>query len=48
MPPNLSMSAGFGLFRTSNLLTAHEHVVNSIIDAYTARVAYTDFVFTLE
>ena len=28
------MSTGFGLFRNSNLLTAHEHVVNSYIDAY--------------
>ena len=37
MPPNLSsMSTGFGLFRNSNLLTAHEHVANSYNDAYTA------------
>ena len=28
MPPNLSMSTGFGLFRNSNLLTAHEHVAS--------------------
>ena len=34
MPPNLSMSTGFGLFRKSNLLTAHEHVANSYIDAF--------------
>ena len=34
MPPNLSMSTGFGLFRKNNLLTAHEHVANSYIDAY--------------
>ena len=34
MPPNLSMSTRFGLFRKSNLLTAHEHVANSYIDAY--------------
>ena len=33
MPPNLSMSTGFDLFRKSNLLTAHEHVANSYIDA---------------
>ena len=37
MPPNLSsMSTGFGLFRNSSLLTAHEHVANSYNDAYTA------------
>ena len=34
MPPNLSMSTVFGLFWKSNLPTAHEHVVNSYIDAY--------------
>ena len=34
MPPSLSMSTGFGLFRNSNLLTAHEHVANSCIDAF--------------
>ena len=34
MPPNLSMSTGFGLFRKSNLLTAHEHDANSYIDAF--------------
>ena len=34
MPPNLSMSTGFGLFWKSNLLTAHEHVANKYIDAY--------------
>ena len=34
MPPNLSMSTGFGLFRKGNLLTAHEHVANSYVDAY--------------
>ena len=34
MPPNLSMSTGFGLFRKSNLRTAHEHVANGYIDAY--------------
>ena len=34
MPPNLSMSTGFGLFRKSNLLTAHEHVANSYVDAF--------------
>ena len=34
MPPNLSMSRGFGLFRNSSLLTAYEHVANSYIDAY--------------
>ena len=28
------MSTGFGLFRNSNLLTAHEHVANSCIDAF--------------
>ena len=33
MPPNLSMSTGFGLFRNSNFLTAHERVVNSYIGA---------------
>ena len=27
MPPNLSMSTGFGLFRNSNFLTAHERVL---------------------
>ena len=34
MPPDLAMSTGFSLFRNSNLLTAHEHVVSSYIDAY--------------
>ena len=34
MPPNLSMSTGFGLFSNSNFLTAHEHVANSHIDAF--------------
>ena len=34
MPPNFLMSTGFGLFRNSNLLTAHEHVVISYIDTY--------------
>ena len=34
MPPNLLMSTGFGLFRNSNLLTAHEFVVSSYVDAY--------------
>ena len=33
MPPDLSMSTGFGLFRKDNLLTAHEHLANSYIDA---------------
>ena len=33
MPPNLSMSTGFDLFRNSNFLTAHERVVNSYIGA---------------
>ena len=28
------MSTGFGLFRNSNLLTAHEFVVSSYVDAY--------------
>ena len=28
------MSTGFGLFRNSDLLTAHKHVANSYIDAY--------------
>ena len=32
MPPDLSMSTGFGLFRKGNLLTAHEHLANSYID----------------
>ena len=27
------MSTGFGLFRKGNLLTAHEHLANSYIDA---------------
>ena len=31
MLPNLSMSTGFGLFRNSNLLTAHEHVARIVI-----------------
>ena len=36
MPPNLLMSTGFGLFRKSNLLIAHEHVAkhDNYIDAY--------------
>ena len=34
MPPNLSISTGFGLFRNSNLITANEHVANSYIDTY--------------
>ena len=34
MSPNLSMSTGFGLFRKSNLLTAHEHVANSYISVF--------------
>ena len=34
MPPNLSMSTGFRLFRKSNLVTAHEHVANSYIDTF--------------
>ena len=34
MLPNLSKSKGFGLFGKSNLLTAHEHVANSYINAY--------------
>ena len=40
MPPNLSMSTGFGLFRNSNFLTAHERVVNSYIGAF----MYTVFI----
>ena len=39
MSPNLSMATGFGLFRNSNLLTAHEHVANSSIEAYIRGVA---------
>ena len=35
MPPNLSMSTGFGLFRNSNFLTDHERVENSYIGAFT-------------
>ena len=34
MAPNLSMSTGFGSFRNSNFLTAHERVVNSYIGAF--------------
>ena len=34
MHPNLSISRGFGLFRKSNLLTAHENVANSYIEAF--------------
>ena len=34
MPPNLSMSTGFGLFRNRDSLTAHEHVLNSYIVAF--------------
>ena len=34
MPPNLSMSTGFGLFRNSNFLTSHERVVNSYISVF--------------
>ena len=34
MPPNLSMSTGFGLFQNSNFLTSHERVVNSYISVF--------------
>ena len=34
MPPNLSMSTGFGSFRNSNFLTSHERVVNSYISVF--------------
>ena len=34
MPPNLSMSTGFGLFRNSSFLTFHERVVNSYISVF--------------
>ena len=34
MPPNLSMSTGFGLFQNSNFLTAHGRVVDSYIGAF--------------
>ena len=34
MPPNLSMSTGFGLFRNSNFLTSHERVVNSYMSVF--------------
>ena len=34
MPPKLSMSTGFDVFRKSNLLTADEHDADSYIDAY--------------
>ena len=30
MPLNLSMSTGFGLFQKGNLLTAHEHLANTL------------------
>ena len=39
MPPNLSMFTEFGLFRNSNFVTAHEHVANSYIDAYSGALA---------
>ena len=38
MPPNFSMSTGFGLFRNSNLLTAHKHVASQ--DAYNYVYSY--------
>ena len=34
MPPNFSISTGFGLFRNSNFLTSHERVVNSYISVF--------------
>ena len=44
MPPNLSMATGFGLFRNSNFLTSHEHVVNSYINnSYISVFMYIHF-----
>ena len=34
MPPNLSVSTGFGLFRNSSFVTFHERVVNSYISVF--------------